>query len=59
MTFINKMDRDVRPPLELIDEIENGARHGGGAVHLADRHGQAVQRACWIVRTNAGSALLE
>jgi peptide chain release factor 3 len=22
MTFINKMDRDVRPPLELIDEIE-------------------------------------
>ena len=23
MTFINKMDRDVRPPLELIDEIES------------------------------------
>jgi peptide chain release factor 3 len=22
MTFINKMDRDVRPPLELVDEIE-------------------------------------
>ena len=22
MTFINKMDRDVRPPIELIDEIE-------------------------------------
>src|SRR3990170_9017857 len=23
VTFINKMDRDVRPPLELIDEIES------------------------------------
>jgi peptide chain release factor 3 len=22
MTFVNKMDRDVRPPLELVDEIE-------------------------------------
>ena len=39
MTFINKMDRDVRPPLELIDEIESfiGRLPVTSAVHQLSR----------------------
>ena len=36
ITFVNKMDREVREPMDLVDEIER-------AMHLAHRHGQAVQ----------------
>ncbi len=39
MTFINKLDRDGRPPIELLDEIEKRARHPHHADHLAHRHG--------------------
>ena len=44
ITFINKMDREVREPLELIDEIERVLEHARGAVHVAGRHGQALRR---------------
>ena len=44
LTFINKLDREVREPLELLDEIEQRARHPVRAVHLADRHGQGLPR---------------
>ena len=39
MTFINKLDRDGRPPIELLDEIEKRAQDPHRARHLADRHG--------------------
>ncbi|MDZ7748510.1 MAG: GTP-binding protein [Halofilum sp. (in: g-proteobacteria)] len=42
MTFINKLDREGRDPMELLDEVEN-ARDPLRAGNLADRHGQALQ----------------
>ena len=44
ITFINKLDREGKEPLALLDEIERDARHAHGAVHLAGRHGQALRR---------------
>ena len=43
MTFINKLDREGREPIDLLDEIENGARHPVRAGDLADRHGLAPE----------------
>ena len=37
LTFINKLDREIREPIDLLDEIENGARDPVRADHLADR----------------------
>ena len=39
MTFINKLDRDGRAPIELLDEIERVLKIQHRAGHLADRHG--------------------
>ena len=44
ITFINKMDREVREPLALLEEIESVLRHRLRADHVADRHGQDVPR---------------
>ena len=44
MTFINKLDRDGRPPIELLDEIESVLQHRHRAGHLADRHGARAAR---------------
>ena len=44
ITFVNKMDREVREPLELLDEIESVLNDRLRAGHLADRHGQDVPR---------------
>ena len=44
MTFINKLDRDGRAPIELLDEIETRARHPVRAGDLADRHGPRALR---------------
>ena len=43
-TFVNKLDREVREPLELLDEIESVLGDRLRAGHLADRHGQALSR---------------
>ena len=39
MTFINKLDREGRAPIELLDEIEHVLKIQHRAGHLADRHG--------------------
>ncbi len=44
ISFINKLDRDGRPPIELLDDIETRARHRLRAAHVADRHGARVSR---------------
>ena len=43
MTFINKLDREGKPPIDLLDEVESRARHPVRAGDLADRHGQAPE----------------
>jgi peptide chain release factor 3 len=43
MTFINKLDREGKPPIDLLDEVESGARHPVRAGDLADRHGPAPE----------------
>ena len=42
LTFMNKMDREVHAPLDLIDEIETNAEYDGGAVYMADGHGSRL-----------------
>jgi len=42
ITFINKMDREVREPLEVLDEIESVLKIKCAPVTLADRHGQTL-----------------
>jgi len=54
LTFVNKMDREVREPLALIDEIERYAWPVARALHLARRHGKALP---WSVRHPAATAL--
>ena len=44
MTFINKLDRDGRAPIELLDEIESVLSIAHRAGHLADRHGARAAR---------------
>ena len=44
MTFINKLDREGRDPLDLLDDIENNLRHTDRPDDLADRDGQALPR---------------
>ena len=44
MTFINKLDREGREPIELLDEIERVLRIALRAGHLADRHGPRAGR---------------
>ena len=44
ITFVNKMDREVREPLALLEEIESVLEDRLRADHLADRHGQGVSR---------------
>ena len=44
ITFVNKMDREVREPLALLEEIESVLGDRLRADHLADRHGQGVSR---------------
>ncbi len=39
MTFINKLDREGREPMELLDEIEKVLKISVRAHHVADRHG--------------------
>ena len=56
ITFINKMDREVREPLDLIDEIERVLGMRGRAVHLAGRHGQAASTACYDLRERRACA---
>ena len=53
ITFVNKMDREVREPLALLEEIESRARHRLRAGQLADRHGQGASAACSICATTA------
>ena len=43
-TFINKMDRDGRDPLELLDEIERDLQLARLPRQLADRHGLRLPR---------------
>lgn len=43
LTFMNKLDRDIRDPMELLDEVENELKIGC-ADYLAYRLRQAVQR---------------
>ena len=40
ISFVNKMDRDIRDPIDLLDEIESGAEDRGRADQLADWHGR-------------------
>ena len=44
LTFVNKLDREMREPIELLDEIEDVLRHRVRADDLADRHAAAVSR---------------
>ena len=44
MTFINKLDRDGRTPVELLDEIESVLQHPHRTHHLADWHGPGAAR---------------
>ena len=44
MSFINKLDRDGRPPIDSARRYRVGARHRVRASHLADRHGPRVPR---------------
>ena len=43
ITFVNKMDREVREPLALLDEIESVLGDRVRAGHLAARHGPPLQ----------------
>ena len=43
MTFINKMDREARDPLELLDEIDDQLALDTAPDELADRHGPELQ----------------
>jgi peptide chain release factor 3 len=36
ITFMNKLDRDIRDPMELLDEVENETENRLCADHLAD-----------------------
>ena len=40
ITFINKLDREGRDPIELMDEVEDGSQDSLRTDHLAHRHGQ-------------------
>ena len=42
-SFVNKMDRDIRDPIELLDEIETVLQDRGRAHQLADRHGHGFK----------------
>ena len=44
-TFVNKLDRDGREPLELMDELEQVLGHPRLPDELAHRHGAGVPRA--------------
>ena len=44
ITFVNKMDREVREPLALLEEIESVLKIDCAPMTLADRHGQALSR---------------
>ncbi len=43
MTFINKLDREGKNPIDLLDEVESVLKHPVRAHHLADRHGPAPE----------------
>ena len=43
LTFMNKLDRDIRDPMELLDEVENELKIGCAPI-TAYRLRQAVQR---------------
>ena len=42
LTFMNKLDRDIRDPMELLDEVENELKNRLRTDHLADWLRQAV-----------------
>ena len=42
ITFVNKLDREVREPVALLEENRSGAEDRLRARDLADRHGQGV-----------------
>ncbi len=44
LTFMNKLDRDIRDPMELLDEVENELKIGCAPITSAYRLRQAVQR---------------
>ena len=44
ITFVNKMDREVREPFALLEEIESVLGDRLRAGELADRHGQELSR---------------
>ena len=56
ITFVNKMDREVREPFDLQEEIESRARHRLRAGDLARRHGQALPRRLRPPAATASSA---
>jgi peptide chain release factor 3 len=49
MSFINKLDREGKDPIDLLDEVESGAGHPVRAGHLADRHGQRLKGVVHLV----------
>jgi peptide chain release factor 3 len=60
ITFINKLDREAREPLDLLDQIERVLKMPDGSLHVAGRHGQGVQgrfrhRRRFHARLRAGS----
>ena len=56
MTFINKLDRDGRAPIELLDEIESVLKIAHRADHLADRHGARAAAASTTCARTASTA---
>ena len=42
LTFMNKLDRDIRDPMELLDEVENELKIGCAPITPVDWLRQAV-----------------
>ena len=41
VSFVNKLDRDIRDPIELMDEVEDVFKNSSDACYLADWNGPA------------------
>jgi peptide chain release factor 3 len=44
VSFVNKLDRDIRDPIELMDEVEDVLKISSDSSHMANRYGPAFQR---------------
>lgn len=53
ITFINKFDREVRDPLDLLGEIEKRAETSVRTDYVADWHGQNLSRRIFIVEESS------